>query len=147
MKIPKGLTDFVKVNEGFRAAAYKDGAGVWTVGYGFTGTLSDGRKVDDGLHISEEFADKELEMILSELCRKIRLACGFELTYGQMTALADFAYNFGYSQLLTSSLLRKFRAGDTLGASMEFQKWSLINGKRSKGLLLRRWRDAAAFLS
>lgn len=140
--LPEGLSGFVKSNEGFRAVAYKDVAGVWTVGYGFTGTLSDGREVKPGVTMTAEAADRELESRLETLCAKIRKAYGGKITDGQLMSLADFAYNLGFSRLLTSTLFRKFRSGDVLGAAMEFQAWSLAGNRRSRGLLVRRLRDA-----
>jgi lysozyme len=142
------LVNFICTQEGFEANAYKDSAGVWTVGFGFTGKMHDDRDVIDVRNLSLDVAKQELAYRLTALLDELKALCGdVELTENQASALASLAYNVGSTALSKSMLIRKIKAKDFIGASDEFQRWALCGGKPMRGLKLRRHREAILFLS
>lgn len=127
--------------EGYRDEAYQCSAGVWTIGYGHT----DG--VQAGDRITKAVALELLEHELEKFAGKVDQALNREPTANQRDAMVSLAYNVGETAFKTSTLVAEFNAGNTLGAAMEFQRWSLVRGRRSKGLLCRRLKEASLFLS
>ena len=127
---------FLKEREGFKADAYKDVAGIWTIGYGTT--KIDGKPVEQGMSCTREQADvwlyKDLawaQTAVNQLARQI-------LKQNQYDALVSFVYNIGESAFSKSTLLRKLNANDFIGAAAEFLRWDIAGGQHSKGLLARR---------
>ena len=64
----------------------------------------------------------------------------------QFDALVSFCFNLGVSAYMGSTLRRKLKAGDKLGAANEFPKWCRANGKVVAGLQRRRNAERAMFL-
>ena len=64
----------------------------------------------------------------------------------QFDALVSFCFNLGVSAYMGSTLRRKLKAGDKLGAAAEFPKWCRANGKVVAGLQRRRNAERAMFL-
>ena len=101
-RINAAVTDvipFIKEHEGFRAQAYKDSVGKWTVGYGQTEI--NGRPVEEGDTISEEDASA----FVAQRARENAVALYKQnpwmrnLSQGALSALYDVAYNLGASAL------------------------------------------------
>ena len=101
-RINAAVTDvipFIKEHEGFRAQAYKDSVGKWTVGYGQTEI--NGRPVEEGDTISEEDASA----FVAQRARENAVALYKQnpwmrnLAQGALSALYDVAYNLGASAL------------------------------------------------
>ena len=142
------IAELLCTEEGFKATPYQDGAGVWTVGFGFTGKLHDGRDVKDVRNLSLDDAKEELEFRLQALQQSLKtLYAKVILNDNQTAALASLAYNVGVNAISKSMLIKKIKANDFLGASDEFQRWAICNGKPVRGLKLRRHREAILFLS
>ena len=107
--------DRIKKFESCRLTAYQDAAGVWTIGYGHTGS------VYAGMQISQEKADlKRFEAAVN------RYVTG-ALTQGRFDALVSFTFNVGEGALKKSTLLKKMNAGDMDGAAREFDRNSVQN--------------------
>lgn len=138
----KGL-QFIKDREGFRAKAYKDGGGVWTIGYG-TITIH-GRPVGPSDTCTETQASAWLIKHVEDKC--YRSLKGLDLSQGQFDALCSFIYNVGANAFAGSTLLKKIKAYDFKGAALEFLKWINIAGKPSPGLLSRRILEKQMFES
>lgn len=133
--------DQIKKFEGFRASAYRDPAGVWTVGYGFT------KGVTSNTTISRAEADTRLIAELQEYASAVENLCAaVDLTEGQKDALIDFAYNLGVGALAKSTLLKCVLAGDVDGAAAQFGKWVYAGGRKLPGLVERRTRERERFL-
>lgn len=62
---------------------------------------------------------------------------------GQLSAIADFAYNCGLGRLQASTLRRRVNAGDVEGAKAELARWVRGGGKVLLGLVIRRAAEAA----
>ena len=124
----KALSDF----EGCRLEAYRDSAGVWTIGCGHT------RGVKPGQRITQEQADQLLRGDLREVEAQVNALAVCE-TQGQFAALVSFTFNLGIGNLTRSTLLREIRRGaPTDRIQSEFRKWTKAGGKTLPGLVKRR---------
>lgn len=136
----KGL-DLIKRFEGLELTAYRCPAGVWTIGYGHTGI-----DVKKGMTITEEEAEQLLRVDVRRFEDGVR-GIAAKFTQGQFDALVSFAYNLGLGALLSSTLLKKHKAGDYDAAAEQFGRWVYAGGKRLKGLVRRRAEEAALYRS
>ncbi|MBD3844275.1 lysozyme [Bosea sp. SSUT16] len=135
---PEGLA-LIKQWEGCKLTAYKDVAGVWTIGYGSTGP-----HVTAGLKISQEEADQLLLADLDRFERAVERLVKVPLTDGQFAALVSFAFNVGEGAkgFAGSTLLKKLNAGDYAAVPKELMKWVNAGGKKVSGLVNRRAAEA-----
>jgi len=136
---PAGLS-LTKQFEGCKLTAYQDQVGVWTIGYGHTGT-----DVKEGLTIIDDQADALLRADVAHAERNVNsqvMGVG-RLSQNQFDALVDFEFNTG--GLSGSTLLKKLNAGDDEGAAKEFLRWDHAGGKVVKGLTKRRQAEADLF--
>ena len=125
--------------EGLQLTAYRDAAGIPTIGYGHT------KGVRMGDRISEDWARRLLRQDVAEVERQVR-AMRVASTDGQLDALVSFAFNVGISRLRRSALLRVIREGGTkLQIQREFKRWVYAGGRRLRGLELRREWEARRF--
>ena len=136
----KRARDFIQGEEDFRADAYKDTGGVWTIGYGHIKNVKQGDK------ITKQEAERLYTEDFKEHIKPLN-EVKVPLSDNEKIALASFIYNVGPSAFKTSTLLKKLNAGDKKGAAQEFKKWIYDNGKIQKGLVNRRNREMNLFLT
>ncbi len=118
--------------EGLRLLAYRDAAGVPTIGYGHT------RGVKMGDRITAYWACELLRRDVDDVCHEV-MALDVVKTQGQLDALVSFAFNLGIHQLRRSTLLKQIRQGaPEQTIRREFMRWVYADGKRLKGLVARR---------
>ena len=142
----KGIK-LLKESEGLRLKAYQDGGGVWTIGYGHT-SAAGGMKVYAGLTITKEKAEQLLREDLSRMTYPvIDDLVKVPLTQGQFDAMCSFIYNLGATQVSTSTLLKRLNQGKYDEAAAQFKRWKYDNGVVQKGLIIRRAKEEALFLS
>ena len=138
--------DIIKKFEGLRLTAYLDSAGVWTIGYGHTGS-----DVHEGLEITKEAAGFLLETDFAWATRTVRRSVRVSLTQEQRAALISLTFNIGSAGFKRSTLLRLLNAGNYEGAADSFLMWNKItvDGKKtiSPGLRNRRERERFLFLT
>lgn len=132
----------VRDHEGLKLTAYLDGGGVWTIGYGHTGS-----DVREGLTIPLSEAERLLTRDLKVAEGYINEAVQVKLTQNQFDALVSFVYNVGGGAFKTSTMLKMLNAGDYEGAAKQFPRWNKDNGKVVQGLINRRQKEQALFLS
>lgn len=138
--------ELVKRFEGCRLTAYLCPALVPTIGYGHTGP--DVTEDDVGEKtITQEQANNLLMEDLYLFEMRVRKLLPREATQNQLAALASLAYNVGTMNLRTSTLLRKFNAGDIAGAAEQFPLWNKAGGRVLPGLIARRAAEQALFLT
>lgn len=132
MEASEVLIEKIKEFEGFVPLAYRCPAGVWTVGYGHT------RGVYEGRRVNEEEAEELLREDLVP-CEHFVDKLGVTRTQGQFDALVDFVFNLGTERLQDSTLLRKIREGaPTAEIQDEFGRWVYGGGEVLPGLVRRR---------
>ena len=133
------LIDKLMEMEGLRLEAYKDAAGVPTIGYGHT------KNVRMGDRISEYWAKEMLREDIEEAewqVKELKVA----RTEGQLDALTSFVFNLGIGRLKESTLLEVIRRGGSKAAiTREFKKWVYADGKKLPGLVKRREWEAKRF--
>lgn len=129
--------------EGLSNVWYKDAVNIDTVCYGHTGGVKFGYKY--------EYTDAECLELLED---DVKIASGFVLSYTkvplsqpELDAYASFVYNVGGGAFSKSTLLRKLNAGDRVGACKELLRWVFADGKKLKGLVLRRQSESRLCLS
>lgn len=135
--------------EGRRLTAYKDPAGVPTIGYGTT-IYPTGAKVRIGDSISAEEATEFLAVDLASFTTGLTASLhGVTVNQNQFDALVSFTYNVGLGAFADSTLLRKLRAGDAVAAGAQFPRWNKATVKGVKkvlpGLVKRRAAERALF--
>jgi|SRR6185437_4199911 len=131
----------VRAHEGCRLAAYPDGKGVWTIGWGHTGA-----DVHEGLSWTKERADDQLDADLTHAALAVTRLKRRLLSDSQMAALISFVFNLGEETLAGSALLALVNDCRWLEAAKEFLRFDHIGDSESKGLLIRRLDEAALFL-
>jgi lysozyme len=141
------IVSFIKQWEEFRAIAYQDQAGVWTIGYGTT-IYKNGTPVKEGDGITEENACLELLHECDGIARKITAFVNRDLHQHEFDALVSFAYNIGTQGFKHSTLLRELNYGRPIHEDY-FIMWHkvTIDGKLrpSKGLMRRRLAESRLF--
>lgn len=129
----------IKKWEGLRTKAYKDGGGVWTIGYGHT-SAAGGLKVTPGLVISAQQAEDLLKEDLEKFEARVNRWVKVPLNQNQFDALVSFDLNTG--AIHNSTLLKKLNAGNYSAVPSELAKWVHDNGKLIPGLVNRRSDEA-----
>lgn len=144
------ISDFgysiIREFEGFREKAYKDTGGVWTIGYG-TIKYPNGMPVKQGDTCTQSQAESWLKNDCKWVDACLDKYVKITVNQNQFDALASFVYNIGESQFRSSTLLEKLNTGDFSAAATNFDRWVYDNGKKIKGLINRREKEKALFLS
>ncbi|MGZ3945618.1 MAG: lysozyme [Mucilaginibacter sp.] len=148
----QGITA-IKNFEGLRLTAYRDIAGVWTIGYGST-RYHDGRPVRPGDKlVSEQQASALFSNTLGQYEDAVNQYVKVPLTQPQFDALVSFTYNEGTGALKESTLLKKLNERDYAGAADQFLAWDKITnphtGEKEVSVTLsaRRKEERGLFLS
>ena len=125
--------------EGLRLTAYKDAAGVPTIGYGHT------HNVRMGDRISPWYAKDLLTEDIAYFEEKV-LEVYRPQTEAQFDALVSLAFNIGIEKLKDSMLLKLIRKGASKAQiKREWKKWVYADGKKLRGLEKRREWEARRF--
>jgi lysozyme len=138
----KAGKDLIKSFEGCKLIAYQCSAMRWTIGYGNT-FFEDGTPVKPGDRITQERAEKLLDIIIKDFSDRIEKTIKTILTDNQESALLSFTYNVGIANLQKSTLLKKvnYNPNDPT-IRLEFMKWNKAGGKVLNGLTRRREAEA-----
>ena len=131
----------LKEFEGLRLKAYKCPAGIWTIGYG---TTSD---VEPGMEVTEAQAETFLKTDLAKFEAGVEaLTKGSDTSDNQFSALVSLAYNIGINAFAGSTVLKRHKLGNKLGASRAFGMWIRGGGRILPGLVRRREAEAALYM-
>ncbi|URY12648.1 lysin [Shigella phage ESh21] len=144
---PQGL-EAIKFFEGLRLEAYKDSAGIPTIGYG---TIRiNGQPVKMGMKINEAQANSYLLADVEKFVVAVNKAISAPTTQNEFDALVIETYNIGIGAMKESTFMRRHNAGNKVGCAEAMQWWNkvTINGKKvaSKGLTNRRRMEAKIYL-
>ncbi|HEY9001647.1 MAG TPA: lysozyme [Mucilaginibacter sp.] len=153
MKLSSNGEKLIKSFEGLRLTAYRDIAGIWTIGYGST-RYHDGRSVKPGDKLTGEIQASAIFVnTLGQYEDAVNSYVKVPLTQNQFDALVSFTYNEGTYALKESTLLRKLNAKDYDGAADQFLVWNKITDPQtgqkviSDTLTKRRAAERHSFLS
>ena len=126
MKLSNTGAVLLKNFEELRLNAYKDAAGVWTIGYGST-QYHDGRLVKPGDKLQNKTqADALFTNTLGRFTGAVTNLVKVPLTQNQFDALVSFIYNEGPGALQHSTLLKLINDKEYDSAATEFLKWDKI---------------------
>lgn len=146
MKTSKAGLDLIKKWEGCRLKAYRDSAGVLTIGYGLTSAAGI-IPVTEGLTITQAQADDYLARALVKYEAAVEKAITRPMTQPQFDAMTSLCYNIGPGEFPGSSVARRFNEGNISGAADAFLMWTKAGGKELQGLVKRRHDERKLFLS
>ncbi len=141
--------DLVKNFEGLFLKAYLCPAGIPTIGYGHTASVS---KVDveKGKKITKSEAERLLHLDLKGAEKVVNQLVKVSLGQSQFDALVSFVFNCGGGSFKNSTLLRKLNQRDYSGVYSELQRWTKarVNGemKDLNGLIRRRKAEGELWL-
>ncbi len=142
----EGGVQFIKVAEGLRLTAYKDKAGVLTIGYGMTANVKEGQV------ITEAQADSDLRIFLKWQDEFLSRALGDGVNTNQFDAISSLAYNVGMDAIKKSTLVSMLNRKDVIGAANEFLRWNKYKDEATgkimvcEGLASRRIKERSVFL-
>ena len=129
---------------GGRVQAYPDpatGGAPWTIGYGSTGP-----EIVKGTVWTKAQAQARFQRDLEHFANGVEHAlAGAKTTNAQFAAMVSLAYNVGLANFRSSTLLKKHKAGDFVGAKAEFARWNRAAGKVMAGLTRRRAAEASLY--
>lgn len=123
--------------EGVRTYAYRDPVGIPTICFGET------QNVRMGDRATLEHCAGLLESRLAEFGRGVDQCIHKELPPYRKAAFTSFAYNVGIEAFCKSTLVKKYNAGDFVGACDQLKRWTSARGVVLPGLVKRRdseWR-------
>jgi lysozyme len=140
--------DLIKKWEGWRSKAYKDIAGVWTIGYGHTSRAGP-PVVKPGMQISKATGESMLRKDLRQYEEAVQLSIGHDApcTDNQFAAMTSLCYNIGPTAFKRSSVAKYMRNREPRTASTRFAPWNKAGGKKVRGLVNRRRDERRLFLT
>lgn len=147
MSVNKAALDLIKEFEGFRAEAYRDPVGIWTIGYGTTDAAGVGISPKAGRVITEAEAEWYLQKTVDKFAAQITPAITAPINENEFGAFVSLAYNIGPGAFRKSSALRHFNAGDKAKAADSILLFNKAGGKVLRGLVRRREAERALFLT
>jgi len=114
---------------------------VWTDGFGNTNQVLPGKAVTvpqalDTLLKNVKTAEDAVNTCITR-----------PMTQGEYDAFVKFTFNVGNRAFCNSTLVRKFNAGDNVGACNELSKWVYVKGVKVNGLVNRREAEKKLCLS
>lgn len=121
--------------EGYRGAAYDDGGGVQTVGFGTTQGVTRSTRTDPVRAVQRLAKDADTHT------RKLAQCIGdVPLSEGEWAAYQSWAYNVGVNAACGSTLVRLLHKNppDYAGACKQLLRWNKDNGRVVQGLANRR---------
>lgn len=145
MRVTEEGLALIRQSEGFRAKAYRDPVGIWTIGFGHTSAAGP-PQVFEGLAITPEQGRKILARDVEMFALGVAKALRAPVTGNEFSALVSFAYNVGLGAFQRSSVLQAVNAGDREAVPRRLQLWVKAGGKVLPGLVKRRAAEAALFM-
>ena len=135
------LTEFVKKKEGFRANAYQDAVGVWTIGYGSTLGVKEGDSIS--MANAEKLLERELEDF-QHYVERYSNRVGYYWNECQIEALTSFVFNLGKGRL---NQLTHDGTRDNGVIAEKMLLYRNAGGKPLRGLEIRRKEESDHFKS
>ena len=129
------LINLCKQFEGVRLTAYKDGGGVWTIGFGHTGA-----EVYPGIVWTQAECEAALIMDAQHaLNAALRVSPALKgATPGQQAAISSLIFNLGINGYVNHSVKPLVDAQKWHSAAVEIKLFCHVNGKVEPGLVARR---------
>ena len=153
MQLSADGIELLKALEGVEAEAYRDSAGLWTVGCGHCLTkdeLSSG-KIYCGDQVIRwkdgPLTDAEMDALLAEDVgwaeAAVEVAVRVPLEQHHFDSLVLWTFNIGANAMRESTLVKKLNAGLYTEVPDELRRWVRAGGQVLPGLVRRREREIA----
>lgn len=142
-EIPQIAIEHIKHDEGIRLRAYRDVAGLLTIGIGHLVRRNEIFPEEITIELAKELLHGDLLMAGAAIMRLITVP----LTDNQYSALLSFCFNIGSGALQASTLRSMLNREEYMDAADQFPRWCFAGGRKIRGLYLRRLREQALFLS
>lgn len=149
---PRGIA-LIREFEGLSLTAYRDIAGVPTIGFGHIASVTEG-DVAEKRTISEAEAESLLRGDLRSREAALNswmITEGVELNQNEWDALISFIYNVGFKAFKGSTAARRLKDGDRIGAADALTWWNkaTVRGELREvmGLTRRRAAEKELFLT
>lgn len=143
---PEGLS-LIKTFEGLVLHPYKDSVGVPTIGYGSTYCYCGTKITMNFPTITEPVAEFMLVHNVQIYANAVISALTHPATQHQFDSMVSLTYNIGVNNFKNSTLVKDFNAGQLQKAADQFTVWRLAGGVVNQGLVNRRAKERAYFLS
>lgn len=144
MYLSKKGKNFIQSLEGLKLQAYRDQAGIPTIGYGTT------NGVKMGMTITQKEADTLFLRDLIKFENAMYELIKVSINQNQYDAMVSLMYNIGIANFKASTLLMLVNQSRFSEAATQFEKWVYVtvNGQKvvSKGLQNRRAKEKQLFL-
>jgi lysozyme len=152
--------ELLKEVEGFRNQAYQDSVGIWTIGYGHTGSLialkdqtgltfhPETHSVFKGLTLTNEQCDLLLKSDIAHVEDVVKDIVGESVNNNQYSALVIWAFNIGANAAENSTLAHNFfdmRTDPETFVPAQLRRWNKAGGRVLKGLVNRREKEILLF--
>jgi lysozyme len=122
MTVSQACIDIIKHYESFVPVAYRDDAGVWTIGYGTTRV--NGRPVQRGMTCTHDQAVQWMTTHVNASVPDVLKVCHpYRPVQHELDALVDFVYNLGIGNFASSSLAKNLRTRRPVTES-NFLRWN-----------------------
>lgn len=145
MKLDTNGYKLIQQFEGLKLNAYKDSAGIPTIGYGNI-TYIDGTKVKMGDSITHEKADQTFKYYADKFAKEVDKYVLASVNQNQFNSMVSFAYNIGINAFKNSTLLKKVNNNSCDPTiKNEFLRWVNAGGKRIQGLVNRRIKESELY--
>jgi lysozyme len=127
--------------------AYKDVAGVWTIGCG-TIVYPDGNKVKEGDIITLDEANEYLQNDLQHAAKMVDVLTTDAIEQHQFDALVSFVFNEGETNYRLSTLRKRINENPKNFPAIvtEFLRWHYASHKNCDGLTRRRKAEAMLYV-
>lgn len=142
MKTSDAGIELIKGFEAFAAKPYRDIVGILTWGYGHAQKAGD---VIPAILTEQEACD----LLENDLMRFELAVNGLnaDLTQNEFDACVSLAFNIGTGAFAKSTVAKRLIAGDHDGAAEAILMWNKAGGRIVQGLVNRREKERALFLS
>ena len=142
MQINKRGLELIKSFEGLRLDSYRCPAGVATIGYGSTGP-----HVRIPMTITPGEAERLLQKDIARFETGVTaMVSGVPTSENEFSAMVSLAFNIGLGAFATSTLLKRHKAGNKIGAANAFLMWNRAGKRVLPGLIRRREAERALYL-
>ncbi len=139
IELIKEFEGCARIRQDGTVEAYLCPAGVWTIGWGATGS-----GIGPNTCWNQSQCDERLEEDVARHAKDVLRALeNAPTTQNQFDALVSFHYNTG--AIHSATLTRKHKAGDYEGAAAEFARWNKAGGRVMAGLTRRRSAEAKLY--
>lgn len=129
--------ELIQAFEGLRLKAYQCPAGLWTIGYGHTSSVSPGLVIPHALAVRLLYED--VAFFEKAVMRHVTVP----LNQNQLSALVCFSFNVGMENFIPSTLLKLLNRGWYEQVPAQLMRWNKAKGRVLGGLSRRRAAEAA----